>query len=90
MYMIAVDNMPLRTPEKKGFKRFAKALQPAFKIPCESVLTRLLEEKYHVLRVKISMWIDEAPHLSLTCDIWTHKNTMKSYLGVTAHFRRGK
>ncbi|KAK3929831.1 E3 SUMO-protein ligase ZBED1 [Frankliniella fusca] len=89
MCMIAADNMPLRTPEKRGFKKFVKTLQPAFKIPCESVLTRLLEEKYEVLRERISRWIDEAQHQSLTCDIWTHKYAMKSYLGVTGHFRRG-
>ncbi|KAK3913135.1 E3 SUMO-protein ligase ZBED1 [Frankliniella fusca] len=90
LFMLAVDNMPLRTPDKQGFKVFVKALQPAFKIPSETVCTRLLEEKYLVLRARVAQWILSAGNISLTCDIWTHKYSMKPYLGLTCHFKRGK
>ncbi|KAK3921528.1 E3 SUMO-protein ligase ZBED1 [Frankliniella fusca] len=90
MYMIVADNLPLNTPDKFGLRVFVNMLQPLFKVPSESTVTRLLHEKYDVLKKRVKGWISDALHLCLTCDLWTHKNTMSGHLGVNVHFRRGK
>ena len=90
LFMIAKDYMPLRTTERQGFRVFVSTLQPLYKIPSEPVVTRLLNDKYNLLRRKVGIWLEEAKHITLTMDLWTHRESMKGYLGVTAHFRRGK
>ncbi|KAI8119255.1 Zinc finger BED domain-containing protein DAYSLEEPER [Lucilia cuprina] len=67
MFMIVKDNMPLRTPQKEGFRLFCKKLQPLYKPPSPITIT-------------------EADQVCLTSDLWTHKYTMQSYLGITAHY----
>lgn len=89
-FMITHDDMPLRTPEKEGFRTFCKAIQPHYKPPAESTSTKRIVQKYEKLKEDFGRRIAAADHLSLTCDIWTHKETMRSYLGLTVHFREGK
>lgn len=90
MYMMMKDGLPLDTPEKKGFRLFVRTLQPLYKAPSEPTLTKLLEEKYDVLREDVGKLMSEAKHITLTCDIWTQKGTMKGFLGLTAHFCIGR
>jgi len=87
--MIAKDDLPLRTPEKDGFKTFVKALQPLWKPPTEPTVTKSLEQKYETLKAHFGQRIAKADHLSLTVDLWTHTETMRGYLGLTVHFREG-
>ncbi|KAH7964203.1 hypothetical protein HPB51_027559 [Rhipicephalus microplus] len=89
-YMIAHDDLPLSTPEKDGFKTFVKALQPLHKPPTKPAITKSLEAKYEELRAHFDRRIQAADHLSITADVWTHANTMRSYLGLAVHFREGK
>jgi len=89
LYMMAVDMMPLRTPERRGFQVFCKTLQPLYRFPTEQTLTREMEQKYYRLRSFVGKMMEEAENITLTFDVWTHSSTMKSYLGCTAHFRRG-
>ncbi|XP_037554863.2 zinc finger BED domain-containing protein 4-like [Dermacentor silvarum] len=88
-YMIAHDDLPLSTPEKDGFKTFVKALQPLYEPPSESTVAMGLEAKYEELRAHYGRIIQEADHLNLTADFWTHESTMRSYLGLIVHFREG-
>ncbi|XP_037528817.1 uncharacterized protein LOC119406040 [Rhipicephalus sanguineus] len=89
-YMIVHDDLPLSTPEEDGFNTFVKALQPLYKPPTEPTITKSLEAKYEELRAHFGRRIQAADHLSITADLWTHENTMRSYLGLTVHFREGK
>ncbi|KAL3242934.1 hypothetical protein MRX96_020774 [Rhipicephalus microplus] len=89
-YMIAHDDLPLSTPEEDGFKTFVKARQPLHKPPIEPAITKSLEAKYEELRSHIGRTIQVADNLSNTADVWTHENTMRSYLGLTVHFKKGK
>lgn len=89
MFMIVADNLPLSTPDKTGLRVFANTLQPLFKVPSESTVTRLLHQKYEVMKERVKGWIRDARHICITCDLWTHQHTMKGYLGFTVHFRRG-
>ncbi|KAH6932808.1 hypothetical protein HPB50_009705 [Hyalomma asiaticum] len=88
--MIVHDDLPLSTPDKDGFKTFVKALQPLYKPPTEPTITKSLEVKYEELRARIGRRIQAADHLCIRADLWTHENTMRSYLGLTVHYREGK
>ncbi|XP_075726140.1 uncharacterized protein LOC142767786 [Rhipicephalus microplus] len=88
-YMIAHDDLPLSTPQKDGFKTFVKALQPLHKPPTKPAITKSLEAKYEELRAHFDRRVQAADHLSITGDVWTHANTMRSYLGLAVHFREG-
>lgn len=90
IFMISKDNMPLSTTERSGFRLFVKKLQPLWNIPSEPTVTKKLQMKYEFLRARVMQKISQADSVCLTTDIWTHKHTMRSYLGITAHYREGK
>ena len=50
--MIAVDNMPLLTPEKKVFKNFMKTVTPHYQLPSRKTITHRRDEKYKTLKKK--------------------------------------
>ena len=81
--------MPLSTPEKEGFKTFAKAAAPLWKVPSRKKLTGLVDNKYENLKAEIKDFIKDLPEMSLTFDGWTDTHTKTSYLGGTLHFRNG-
>ncbi|CAD6216230.1 GSCOCG00011302001-RA-CDS [Cotesia congregata] len=89
MYMIAVDNLPLCTPEKPGFRMFVRKLQPLYKTPCEPTITKRMTAKYEELKIKVKAELQKADSICLTTDIWTHQHTMRSYLGLTVHYLKG-
>ena len=89
--MIAVDNMPLCTPENRGFKRFIKTAAPHYKPPSRRTLTRNVDAKYETLKQKVKAELADVKFLCLTSDTWTETKTVKTYLGVTVHyFKREK
>lgn len=90
LFMMARDDMPLQTTEKEGFRTFCKAMQPLYQLPSEPTCTKAMENKYLDLRQSYGRKLAKAKSIGLTLDLWTHTDTMQSYLGVTAHFRDGK
>ncbi|XP_052131150.1 E3 SUMO-protein ligase ZBED1-like [Frankliniella occidentalis] len=89
MFMIVKDNLPLSTPEKPGFRAYTKSLQPLYHIPGEPSLTKCLEAKYERLKKLVGDMIAKADHITMTMDLWTHKHTMRTHLGTTAHITKG-
>ncbi|XP_052124352.1 uncharacterized protein LOC127749600 [Frankliniella occidentalis] len=87
--MIAKDNMPLSTTQREGFQTFCHTLQPNFKLPCSSMVTKEVEMSYERLREKFAAKLSVMESLTMTADIWTSQ-AMKSFLGVTAHFPEKK
>ncbi|KAE8745967.1 hypothetical protein FOCC_FOCC007329 [Frankliniella occidentalis] len=85
VFMIAKDNMPLSTTQREGFQTFCHTLQPNFKLPCSSMVTKEVEMSYERLREKFAAKLSVMESLTMTADIWTSQ-AMKSFLGVTAHF----
>ena len=53
LYMIAVDDMPLMTTEKRGFLKFAKVASSLYKPPSRTTITRLMDAKYKTLSDKL-------------------------------------
>lgn len=85
--MIARDNLPLNTVEKDGFKYLMKTIAPLYHAPSRKKISRLIEEKYHLLSGIIKQkLIETVSHITLTTDIWTETMTTTAFLGVTGHF----
>ncbi|XP_046752038.1 E3 SUMO-protein ligase ZBED1-like [Diprion similis] len=85
LYMMAVDHMPLRCVEKRGLQKFLKTARPHYTMPSRKTMTKLMVDKYDVLKAKVMTELNTCPFYSITCDIWTD-NSQKSYLGATAHY----
>ncbi|XP_074094072.1 E3 SUMO-protein ligase ZBED1-like [Cotesia typhae] len=85
LYMVAVDYMPLCPVETQGLRQFVKTARPRYSMPCRKTITKLMSDKYDVLKIKVMSDIGKCPFYSLTCDIWTDIS-QKSYLGVTVHY----
>ncbi|XP_053594570.1 E3 SUMO-protein ligase ZBED1 isoform X2 [Microplitis demolitor] len=83
--MITVDYMPLCSVEKPGLRQFVKTARPRYTMPCRKTITKLMNDKYDVLKLKVMSNIDKCPFYSLTSDIWTDIS-QTSYLGVTVHY----
>ena len=82
--------MPLNTTEREGFRKFVSTLQPLFKMPSGDSTTQWIDDKYEFCKANLKKMLVEADHIVLTMDIWTQKYTMRSHLGVTVHFTKGK
>lgn len=89
MYMIARDNMPLRTVEAPGFSKFIATAVPLYKVPSRRTLTTMLDDKYKKLSEKVCRIIHQAKFYSLTADAWTDCGNNRSYLGMTIHILDG-
>ena len=89
MYMVAKDNLPLRTVERDGFLRFCKIVTPLYKIPSRRTLTRMLDDKFEILSEMVQTSISAAEYYSLTADVWTDTCNNRSFLGMTVHFLEG-
>lgn len=87
--MIAVDNMSFCTPEKRGFKKFIKTLQPLYKTPALKTREKLFNTKYAQLKEKIYKKLCDVKNITITTDLWTETMNVKCFLGVTAHFVNG-
>ena len=84
--MVAVDDLPLRLTEKRGFQKFTKVAVPQYHPPSKKKLTTLMDAKYNTLSQKVRMELESISHLSLTTASWKEMNTCKSYQGLTVHY----
>lgn len=67
--MIVKDDMPFSTVEKEGFRTFMRTVSPLYKIPCRTIVTTLIEEKYALLSDMMKTRLSKVKYLSLTTDI---------------------
>ncbi|EFN61870.1 hypothetical protein EAG_05433, partial [Camponotus floridanus] len=86
LYIIAKNNLLYCTVEKEGFRTFMRTVLPLYKIPCKTVITTLIEEKFEFLSDMIKTRLSKIRYLSLTTDIWTDQLNTISFLGVSAHY----
>lgn len=85
LYMIAKTNLPLSIVENEGFRYLMKTAVPLYTIPSRRTITRLMNEKYDVLKNRFKSNLKQDVSYTLTCDIWTDVSN-QSYLGVTLHY----
>ena len=86
--MIVVDMRPLFMVDNEGFKSFVILLDPKFKIPSRTVLTRrLLPELYNKERTKLNIEIKSAnlKSIAMTSDIWASRSH-DPYIDITCHY----
>ncbi|KAK3924843.1 Zinc finger BED domain-containing protein 4 [Frankliniella fusca] len=86
LFMIAHDMQPLSMVEDEGFLLLMRLIVPLYKVPSRQTFTRRLWEKNSALKIKYAEIFQGTSHFALTCDVWTHKHTMQSYLGMTGHY----
>lgn len=82
--------MPFCTPEKRGFQKFIKTLQPLYKAPTLKTRDKLFEDKYTTLKAKMFQRLGSTKHITITTDLWTETMSVKSFLGITAHYMHGR
>lgn len=85
VYMIAKDIQPFSIVENAGFIYLMNTVAPRYEIPSRYKVTKWLDEKYSQMK---DLWRTRltGKSISLTMDIWSDQMSMRSYLGITAHF----
>ena len=88
--MICKDLQPYKIVEDPGFRAYTGALEPRYKIPTRSHLTRVVISELYIERNKIIRGsIAEATTLFITSDIW-NSNQNDPFISLTAHFLDSK
>lgn len=77
---------PANTVNKEGFLYFVKNLQPLYKVPSHTTITRRLEARYKIMKEALIKQLSGIEFYCITCDLWTDCSN-QSYLGITLHFR---
>ncbi|CAB3251490.1 unnamed protein product [Arctia plantaginis] len=89
MYMICKDNQPFTIVENEGFRHLIKVLAPHYKLPSKTTLTRWVDDKYSALSEVFKEKLSNIENITLTTDMWSEMMSMRSFLGITAHFGKG-
>ncbi|KAF8661542.1 hypothetical protein HU200_056963 [Digitaria exilis] len=82
--MIIIDEMPFRTVEGEGFKRYSKVLQPRFDPPSRVTVARDCMQRYVKEKPKLKK-ILRNQRICLTTDTWTSRQNL-CYMSLTAHW----
>ncbi|CAG4981292.1 unnamed protein product [Parnassius apollo] len=89
IYMICKDNQPFTIVENEGFRHFIKVLAPHYKLRSKTTLTRWVDDKYAALSEVFKEKLSNIVNITLTTDMWSETMSMRSFLGITAHFGEG-
>ncbi|KAF2892451.1 hypothetical protein ILUMI_13722, partial [Ignelater luminosus] len=89
VYMICKDNQPFTIVENEGFRNLIKVIAPHYKLPSKTTLTRWVDDKYAALSTVFKEKLSNIENLTLTTDVWSETMSMRSFLGITAHFGVG-
>lgn len=79
--MISVDNMPFCTPEKRGFKKFVKTLQPLYKLPSEKTretVASLLKATIRKFKLIVAFFKRSEAASTVLCDMQKSENNSPS------------
>lgn len=87
-YMVVADCLPFNIVEGDGFVNFVKALEPRFRLPHRKTLTKVVDDKFELIKESMCKQMAEIEWISLTTDIWTDTLNQQSYIALTAHFIR--
>ncbi|KAF2882058.1 hypothetical protein ILUMI_24106 [Ignelater luminosus] len=64
-------------------------IAPHYKLPSKTTLTRWVDDKYAALSTVFKEKLSNIENLTLTTDMWSETMSMRSFLGITAHFGVG-
>ena len=82
--MIAHDLRPISMVANAGFLAYSRALNPDYKVPCPTTVTKYVKALYNELKPKV-MEEMSGQQVALTTDLWTSMAT-DSYITITCHF----
>ncbi|XP_067635684.1 zinc finger BED domain-containing protein 4-like [Eurosta solidaginis] len=72
--------------EDRGFRKFIKALNPAYELPSRKVISRtIIPALYEECLQKMKFKVKSGLKFCVTTDCWTSRNTV-SYIAISAHF----
>lgn len=57
-----------------------------YKVPSRNTMKNIIDQKYEIVENRFRMALQNVNNFSLTTDIWTDTQQMKSFLGLTIHF----
>ncbi|KAF2880303.1 hypothetical protein ILUMI_25861 [Ignelater luminosus] len=72
-----------------GFRNLIKVIAPHYKLPSKTTLTRWVDDKYAALSTVFKEKLSNIENLTFTTDMWSETMSMRSFLGITAHFGVG-
>ncbi|XP_022685253.1 zinc finger BED domain-containing protein RICESLEEPER 2-like [Setaria italica] len=85
--IIILHEYPLSMVDHAGFRRFASALQPLFKMGTRNTIRKIIVMQYEMERKKaIEYMASIDSRVAITSDLWTSDNQKMGYMAVTAHF----
>lgn len=61
-------------------------LNPLYKVPSRNTIKTYIDDKYKFVESIFRSELKNISYFSLTIDIWTDSQQMKSFLGITIHY----
>ncbi|KAL4337260.1 hypothetical protein AHAS_Ahas12G0092400 [Arachis hypogaea] len=85
--MFVTEELAFRFVERNMFQRLLHSLQPKFKIPSRTTLTRDILSFYETEKMKLQSYFSHhCQKVCLTTDTWTTSSQNLTYMSLTAHF----
>lgn len=85
-YFIGTSRYPKHMVNNKEFRDVLESLDSRYAIPGSRKIDAELNELLMKCKQGLKDLMDSAKFLCFTTDIWSQKGSLKSFLGVTAHF----
>ncbi|XP_015256757.1 PREDICTED: zinc finger BED domain-containing protein 1-like, partial [Cyprinodon variegatus] len=83
---ISMDQVPIYTVEKPGFKQLIKQLNPRYALPSRNhFMYSEIPELYNTTKQKVLQQLQGNPYFSCTTDLWTSR-AASSFMAVTLQF----
>ena len=84
--LISTTILPVSVVSAPSFKRLVAGLNPFARVPERTKMRKEINQLWEEVREALMKAIKVARKVSITTDIWTSKNMVASYLGITIHF----
>lgn len=85
-YFIILDEKPLNTVEREGFKYFCMQMQPQFSRPSQRTITRDYFQLYLDEKVRLKAFFkSDCSRVEIITNCWTYVQNL-NYLTLTSHF----
>ena len=69
--MVAVDMLPIRFVEGRGFTKLLSCIEPSYKIPCRKTISTYIDSLYDNETVALHNELQKAQSVSICTDGWT-------------------
>ncbi len=83
--MCARDLRPMSIVEGDGFKAFCNELNPGYKVPGKTTISKYVSISYDEMKEDLLSTLKDQIGIAITCDHWT-SCAVEGYLTVTGHF----